>query len=62
MAQTNDNARQILSNMINEGKAQVDQNGNVHVRPQTIGQSEMSQSSQQEPMEEQIENSSIFQQ
>ena len=60
-AQTNEQARNILANMIDSGQAQVDQNGNVQVIPQSAPQSEMSQNSQQHQMEEPIENSSQFQ-
>ena len=37
----------ILSNLINEGKAEMDADGNVQVKPQIIENSDMSQNSQQ---------------
>ena len=51
----------ILSNMINEGKAEMDQHGNFNLKPQIINQSEMSQSSQQQHQQEMMEESNGFQ-
>ena len=54
------NATLILTNMINKGEAEVDENGSVQVKPQIIDQSEMSQSSQQPANQMPAEDSSIF--
>ena len=50
-------ATNILTDMINNGQAQVDENGNVSVMSQVVGESEMSQSSQQPHQQQQNENS-----
>ena len=50
-------ATYILTDMINNGQAQVDENGNVSVMSQVVGESEMSQSSQQPHQQQQNENS-----
>ena len=54
-------ATNILTDMINNGQAQVDENGNVSVMSQVVGESEMSQSSQQPHQKQQNENSQGFQ-
>ena len=41
-----------LQNLLNNGQAQMDQNGNVQVIPQSVDNSEMSQRSQQIEMED----------
>ena len=59
-AENGKGATQILHNMIQKGQAEVDQNGNVHVKQHVIDQSEVSQNSQMGNQEEMIENSSHF--
>ena len=46
--------------MISKGHAEVDQNGNVHVKNHVIDQSEVSQNSQQQNMEEQISTAGFY--
>ena len=54
-------ATNILTQMIETGQAQMDENGNVQVVPQIINQSEMDQSSQQPAMNHNNGEGSSFQ-
>ena len=59
-AENGKSATIILHNMINNGEAELDKNGNVRVKPQFLDQSEMSQHSQQQEMQSMGEQSNGF--
>ena len=53
-------ATNILTNMINNGQAVMDDNGNVEVRSQAAELNDISQSSQQPHHQDMVENSQGF--
>ena len=51
----------ILEGMINRGEAELDDNGNVNVKPQIIDSNQVSEQSQQQENSEMIQSSNGFQ-